>query len=127
MPRFVILEHDHPHLHWDLMLEDGDTLRTWRLSEAPTSLKRILCEELVPHRRFYLDYEGEVSGGRGFVRRWDWGEYVRIDWWPDGELLDYSGQQGRGVMTLDRIDAGQWRFMLYIPAATSEPASERSA
>src|SRR5437879_2020084 len=32
MRRFVILEHDHPQLHWDLMLEAGPALRTWRLS-----------------------------------------------------------------------------------------------
>ena len=36
MPRFVILEHDHPRLHWDLMLQTGDALRTWRLASPPT-------------------------------------------------------------------------------------------
>src|SRR5205807_395991 len=35
MPRFVILEHDHPELHWDLMLEAGPVLRTWRLAAPP--------------------------------------------------------------------------------------------
>ena len=34
MPRYVILQHDTPPgyprpLHWDLMLEQGRTLRTW--------------------------------------------------------------------------------------------------
>ena len=32
MPRFVILEHDHPSLHWDFILEVGEVLWTWRLS-----------------------------------------------------------------------------------------------
>ena len=27
MPRYVILEHDHPVLHWDLMLEAGGVLQ----------------------------------------------------------------------------------------------------
>ncbi len=27
--RFAILNHDHPFLHWDLLLEDGDRCRTW--------------------------------------------------------------------------------------------------
>ena len=35
MPRFVILEHDHPVVHWDLMLEAGEALRTWRLAAPP--------------------------------------------------------------------------------------------
>ena len=36
MRRFVILEHDHPKLHLDLMLEAGDVLQTWRLAGAPS-------------------------------------------------------------------------------------------
>src|SRR5262249_60769057 len=35
MPRYVVLEHDHPGLHWDFMLEAGAVLRTWRLSAPP--------------------------------------------------------------------------------------------
>ena len=35
MPRFVILEHDHPHLHWDLMLEADGSLHAWRLACVP--------------------------------------------------------------------------------------------
>ena len=35
MPRFVILEHDYPELHWDLMLETAGALRTWRLLRPP--------------------------------------------------------------------------------------------
>jgi hypothetical protein len=35
MPRFVVLEHDHPHLHWDFMVQTGEVLRTWRLDKSP--------------------------------------------------------------------------------------------
>ena len=28
VPRFVILEHDYPELHWDFMLEAGAVLKT---------------------------------------------------------------------------------------------------
>ena len=35
MPQFVLLEHDHPELHWDFMLESGDALLTWRLDRIP--------------------------------------------------------------------------------------------
>ena len=63
--RFTILEHDHPHLHWDLLLDAGDALRTWRLLSPPACLQWIAAEQLPDHRRLYLDYEGPVSGNRG--------------------------------------------------------------
>jgi hypothetical protein len=75
MPRFVILEHDYPSLHWDLMLEAGEILRTWRLQEVPEPGKRIAAEASFDHRKVYLNYEGPISGNRGTVRRWDEGEY----------------------------------------------------
>jgi len=82
MPRFVVLEHDHPFLHWDFMLETGNSLRTWRLLAPPDSEKPILAEPLPDHRLAYLDYEGPVSGGRGSVRQWDAGEF---EWIRDSE------------------------------------------
>ncbi|MFO0966313.1 MAG: DNA polymerase ligase N-terminal domain-containing protein [Gemmataceae bacterium] len=82
MPRYVILEHDHPHLHWDFMLEDEGILKTWRLSACPTPEPcSIAAEPIGDHRLAYLDYEGPVGGGRGAVRRWDAGDYdlERVD------------------------------------------------
>lgn len=69
MPRFVVLQHDWPQLHWDLMLENGANLRTWRLAEAPRPGNSIALVRLPPHRSIHLDYEGPVSGNRGTVRR----------------------------------------------------------
>jgi hypothetical protein len=79
MPRFVILEHDHPRLHWDLMLEVGSVLKTWRLAKAPeTPGEMIEAVSIGDHRIFYLDYEGPVSGERGNVKRWDAGTYETL-------------------------------------------------
>lgn len=75
MPRFVILSHDWPFPHFDLMLESGDSLRTWRLRELPDRTKSMVLEQLADHRLDYLDYEGPVSGNRGTVTRWDWGAF----------------------------------------------------
>src|SRR5262245_61263436 len=69
MPAFVILEHDHPMLHWDLMLDMGEVLRTWRLACLPAVPADIPAESLPDHRREYLMYEGPVSNNRGRVRR----------------------------------------------------------
>ena len=73
MPRFVILEHDHPFPHLDFMIEWGDRLRTWRLLGEPEPGVTIAAEAIGDHRADYLDYEGPVSGGRGRVKHWDAG------------------------------------------------------
>lgn len=73
MPRFVILDHDHPEPHFDLMLESDGRLRTWRLHGDPESQTPIPAEPIGEHRIEYLDYEGPVSGDRGRVVRRDAG------------------------------------------------------
>jgi len=76
MPRrFVILEHDHPFLHWDLLLEEECSARTWRLLRKPCLGEPIAAEPLPDHRLMYLDYEGVVSGHRGSVKRFLAGTY----------------------------------------------------
>src|SRR6185437_4307487 len=61
MSRFVLLEHDHPELHWDLMLESGAVLRTWRLTAPPCGGEVITAMASFDHRALYLDYEGPIS------------------------------------------------------------------
>jgi hypothetical protein len=112
MPRFVILEHDHPILHWDLMLEEGFSLKTWRLAEPPGGAQPIDATELGDHRAVYLDYEGPVSGGRGFVKRWDAGAYEDIGTLPDQRSVRFDGARLRGLATLTRIADMHWRFDL---------------
>lgn len=76
MPRrLVILEHDHPFLHWDLLLEEEYSARTWRLLRKPCLGEPIAAEPLPNHRLMYLDYEGVVSGDRGTVKRFLAGTY----------------------------------------------------
>ena len=77
MPRFVLLAHDFPTPHWDLMLESDGVLRTWRLHSIPESGKPVPAEAIGNHRLAYLDYEGPVSGNRGSVARVDGGE---LEW-----------------------------------------------
>ena len=90
MPRFVILEHDHPTLHWDFMLEVNGVLKTWRLPEAPRNHGQTMeAEALGDHRLAYLDYEGPVSGERGTVRCWERGTYV---WIPEREVTVWEVQ-----------------------------------
>ncbi|MGI9178151.1 MAG: DNA polymerase ligase N-terminal domain-containing protein [Pirellulales bacterium] len=82
MPRFALLEHtaapdDPAGLHYDLLLEQGERCRTWRLATIPEpDGPEVVASELPPHRLAWLDHEaGDVSGGRGFARRIDAGTY----------------------------------------------------
>ena len=69
--RYVVLRHAGvADPHFDLMFETapGSPLATWRSPEWPLAMGMPLTY-LQDHRRDYLDYEGPVSGGRGWVRR----------------------------------------------------------
>src|SRR5688572_30013766 len=105
MPRFVLLEHDHPILHWDLMLESGDSLRTWRLARAPERGGDIEAIALPDHRLAYLEYEGPVSGGRGSVSRWDRGTYSTIVAEVKRLELQLCGERVRGRVELQQLDS----------------------
>ncbi len=89
--RFVVLLHQpgiaskrdaKPHYDW--MFEADDQLLTWATAPMDPGIESIQindpivisCEPLPPHRLAYLEYEGEVSGGRGWVTRLLTGRYT---------------------------------------------------
>jgi hypothetical protein len=122
MPRFVILEHDHPSLHWDFMLESGDVLRTWRLAQPPSPGVAVAAEPSFDHRPFYLDYEGPVSGDRGTVKRWDAGTY-RLEHEEAGVLiLAVVGTRVSGRFLLER-HSGDGRLTWALRGAVDEPGA----
>ena len=114
MPRFVILTHDHPHLHWDFLLEEPgrELLRTWRLEKPPEPAQFIGAEPIADHRRVYLDYDGPISGGRGQVTRWDLGEYELLSETPSRIELRLHGRRITGKVALERQERGQWTLQL---------------
>ncbi len=99
--RFVIHEHQtHGEpMHWDLMLEYGETLKTFRLNCAPHDVTEEPClvTPILDHDTRFLTYEGPVQQGLGQVRRIDCGSYQSIhmarDTWTvllQGEVLHVS-------------------------------------
>lgn len=85
--------------HFDLMFETPAGLVTWAVDRVPDD--RPQRAWLLPlHRAAYLDFEGEVSGGRGFVRRDASGIY---------RLIERSFDASRRRIELDLI-AERWRF-----------------
>jgi hypothetical protein len=109
MPRFVILEHDHPSLHWDLLLEAGAVLRAWRLAAPPAAGDAVGAEASFDHRLLYLDYEGPVSGSRGRVVRWDGGTFGWEEDAADRVRVRLTGGRLRGVLKLTRGKDGAWK------------------
>lgn len=112
MPQYVILEHDWPRRHWDLMLEAGDVLRTWRLSKTPQPGQEVVATPLGDHRRAYLEYEGPLSGNRGQVSRWDSGTFAWELHDPDHLRVTLTGRRLQGVADLRRDIDEKWSFRL---------------
>lgn len=103
MPRFVILAHDWPTPHFDLLLECGPVLKAWRLHGEPAVGVAVAAEAIGDHRLLYLDYEGPIGGDRGSVRRWDTGTYQGEVSEPNW-LLVFAGARliGTGVLFDER-------------------------
>lgn len=112
MPRFVLQEHDHPFLHYDLMIEVGDVLWTWRLDVALPPGERLAACRIADHRCAYLDYEGPVSGNRGTVRRVDGGEYDWVERQADRLVLQVRGRRAVGRLVLGRTGDEIWEASL---------------
>lgn len=109
--RFVILHHTgYGCEHWDLMIEQGDALLTWQLRTEPTGLASfpISARRIGNHRKHYLEYEGEVGGGRGTVRRIDAGP-AEIQKLTDTTCqFQAGGVRLSGSLTLERQEPPEW-------------------
>jgi len=114
--RFVVLEHDFPFLHWDYLIEDGETLACWRLAEQPGSEITTLATRLDNHRRHYLTYEGPVSGDRGHVHQINAGQLkLEQDWpssehWHDVRLTIIDSNLAASCILTKRDDQDVWSF-----------------
>jgi hypothetical protein len=116
MPQFVILRHTLPAGsdradHFDLMLEEGSTLLTWALAKLPNAQSQ-LAQELPPHRRDYLTYEGSVSNNRGEVVRVIAGEF---EWRVRNEqewIADVGSPELRGQLHFQRAEQDNWLVWL---------------
>ena len=82
--------------------------RRTEISRADKTKPREGRQSIGDHRAAYLDYEGEVSGGRGSVRRVDGGNYERLLWTDDLVRARLNGAQLVGVVELRRTEAGGW-------------------
>jgi DNA polymerase Ligase (LigD) len=117
MPRFVLLEHLWNGVHWDFMLENGESLRTWAIDAPVVGGQELAARSLPDHRSIYLDYEGDVSGGRGTVRRIDEGSYDALVWSARLVRVRLQGAQLVGEVELRQVGEApggiaSWKFRL---------------
>ncbi|OPX24012.1 MAG: hypothetical protein B1H04_03060 [Planctomycetales bacterium 4484_123] len=127
--RFVIQLHTTAGgRHYDLMLQAGKALATWRLETLPAELgpgQHVEAIALPDHRLAYLDYEGPISRGRGSVRIVETGSY-RLEAQEEGcwrfELL---GRNFDGQFILRRLAGERWSLQrLDAPPAPHEASAD---
>lgn len=112
MNRYVLLEHQWNGTHYDLMFErqhaGAGSLATWKIEE-PLHAGTQYSFALPDHRVEYLQYEGEISGNRGKVRRIAHGVYetqlINGDTWK----LALSGSL-QGELTICRLTDTIWQM-----------------
>jgi hypothetical protein len=121
MPRFVVLKHIPPAgssdpVHWDFMLEHEGVLLTWALASPPDTPGPISARKLKDHRLAYLDYEGEISGNRGSVSRWDEGTFEAVVAGEVATVLCLEGRRFRGEARQSQATSPVWIFTPNRPA-----------
>jgi hypothetical protein len=129
MGRYVILRHEcpedyRPGVHWDLMLESGDALRTWALADQPTPGISIAADELPDHRLEYLDYEGPILGNRGWVRRWDAGRFELLGESPLEIHIRLAGDRMTGEVKLTRAAGNARKWLFALSSHLPKPAAQ---
>jgi hypothetical protein len=118
MPRFVVLCHESSHaVHFDFMLEAGEVLKTWALPQPPQPGVEMACTALADHRLAYLDYEGPISGDRGSVTRWDFGQYAVERQTATQWVVTLASEKLNGTATLRcpslAADPDKWFFVIF--------------
>lgn len=118
MPRAVQLEHEtvsgSVHVDWLFERREGEArVRSFRLRTRIDALppdEALRGEAMDDHRRLYLDFEGELSGGRGTVRQVASGEVVSVR--EEEGWIEVAIDWGRGAELIrgERTGAGAWMF-----------------
>lgn len=111
--RFVVQEHTAGEgVHWDLMIEQGDALTTFRLAQGPEQalLHPVQVVRIFDHPLRFLTYEGPVQKGAGRVRIVDRGTYHLHQETDETLALDLHGTVLRGRFALAQKEGTTWEL-----------------
>lgn len=111
--KFVIQKHTRAgEVHWDLMLETGPVLETYRLGLPPDKLlqKRANAVKIFDHPSKFLTYEGSVNKGKGSVKIAETGTYRLLSESENCRQLQLNGRILKGKFTLIHIAGEKWQF-----------------
>lgn len=130
--RFVFLWHEVPSggersSHFDLMFEQVEGLRTWAVESLPQENDASVRAQALPrHRIDYLEYEGEISRGRGTVKRVATGSFQTILESPQRVVYELQTPPHRGRLTFQLFADADWRVCLESPSNRGTGNSEAS-
>ena len=101
-------------VHWDLMLEVGDSLQTYRLDKSPCQLlyTTAKAERIFDHPLKFLTYQGAVNKGQGSVEIADAGTYERISESQNVIELNLMGQTIKAKLGLIHIEGDLWQLSI---------------
>ncbi len=124
--RFVIQKHTQgKNIHWDFMLQLGETLQTYRLDKAPEEVlhQTASAVRILNHPLKFLTYQGPVNKGKGNVQLTEAGTYQIIHQKHNRIELNLNGQILKGKFTLTHIKNDDWQFTRDSPPARTKIAN----
>ncbi len=113
--KFVIQKHSRAdNVHWDLMLESGEMLETYRLEAPPEKLsaQKNPAVKIFDHPLKFLTYEGSVNNGKGGVEIADSGTYQLLSEAENLREMQICGKILKGKFILTHIKKDLWEFTL---------------
>ena len=113
--KFVIQKHSRAgEVHWDFMVEIGESLRTWRIDSPPSCLlKKPACAiKIFDHPLKFLTYEGSVNNGKGNVEIAETGTYEKITCDENKIEITLTGKILTGRLTITHIKDDQWQISM---------------
>lgn len=100
-------EREGEQVHWDLMLESGGCLQTYRVGIPPEEWgsRPVEAIKIFDHPLKFLTYEGSVNKGKGQVRIAEAGTYEVMGKTEDVRRIRFEGKILKGEFALRQIDS----------------------